>query len=60
MSRDWKVVTSSVTRCEETEDPILDATLVNNEARGASEQLAFILVMISRVAALHQVANAGP
>ena len=35
----------------ENEDPILNATLVNNEAREANKQLAFILVMICRAAA---------
>ena len=71
--RYWKVVTSSysgacheglvglMTRAKETEGSILHATLVNKEARVASTQLAFVvLVLTCRAAVLVQVVNAGP
>ena len=39
-----------MTTAEETEDPVINATLLNNEARQASKQVAFMLVMICRAA----------
>ena len=50
----------SVTVAEETDEPIFNAVLTRPGAREASEQLALILVMIFRAAALEQVFNAGP
>ena len=70
--RDWKVVVRSytaacndqlgdlMTRAEETEDPISNVVLGGPGEKEASEQLAFILVMVCRDAALDQVVNAGP
>jgi hypothetical protein len=70
--RDWKVVMTSytaacntdlaslMTKAETTEDPVVNAALSTLGEREASEQLAFILVMVCRVAALDQVVNAGP
>ena len=49
-----------MTRPDDTEDPVIHATLVNNEAREASNQMACILLMISRAAVLDHVINAGP
>ena len=69
--RDWKVVMRSYTaachdklgvlmdRAENTENPMLNATLQNAGEKEASEQLAFVLVMVCRAAALDQVVNAG-
>jgi hypothetical protein len=45
---------------ETTEDPIVNAALGTLGEREASEQLAFMLVMLCRGAALDQVVNAGP
>ncbi len=70
--RDWKVVMTSYTaacngelallmsKAEMTEEPVMNAVLDTLGERQASEQLAFILVMICRGAALEQVVNAGP
>ena len=69
--RDWKVVMTSYTaavnselaalmlKAEVTEDPIVNAVMASQGEREASEQLAFMLVMICRGAALDQVVNAG-
>ena len=45
---------------EETENPLINATLIRPEAREAGEQLALILVIVCRPAALDQVINASP
>ena len=45
---------------EETENPLINATLIRPEAREACEQLALILVIVCRPAALDQVINASP
>ena len=70
--RDWKVVIRSYTAAchgklaalmevaEETDEPITNVVLPTPGEREASEQLAFILVMVCRGAALDQVVNAGP
>ena len=70
--RDWKVVLTAYTAAvntdlaalmvaaETTEDPIQNAVLGTLGEREASEQLAFMLVMLSTGAALDQVVNAGP
>ena len=50
----------SMTSAEEAEDPVINATLVNNEARAASKRSAFVLAMTCRAAPLDQVVNAGP
>jgi len=47
-------------RAEETDDPVMNAALPNPGEQGSSEQLAFVLVMVCRGAALDQVVNAGP
>ena len=70
--RDWKVVMTTytaacncelallMTKAEMTEEPVVNAVLSIEGERQASEQLAFILVMVCRSAALDQVVNAGP
>ena len=70
--RDWKVTMKSYTaacndklgalvkRAEETDNPVMNAALPNPGGQGSSEQLAFVLVMVCRGAALDQVVNAGP
>ena len=70
--RDWKVVLRSYTaachtglaglmeKAEDTEEPVLNAVQESAGDKEASEQLAFILVMVCRGAALDQVVNAGP
>ena len=69
--RDWKVVMRSYTaacherlgalmdRAETTDQPVQNAVLQNAGEKEASEQLAFVLVMVCRSAALDQVVNAG-
>ena len=69
--RDWKVVVRSYTSAcneflaalmqaaEETDDPIGNAVMTTQGHRESSEQLAFIMVMLCRGAALDQVVNAG-
>jgi hypothetical protein len=49
-----------MSKAEMTEEPVMNAVLDALGERQASEQLAFILVMICRGAALDQVVNAGP
>jgi len=70
--RDWKVVMLSYTgacnsdlsalmaTAEVTEDPVVNAALATTAEKEASEQLAFMLIMVCRGAALDQVVNAGP
>ena len=70
--RDWKVVMTSYTaavntdlatlmiQAESTEDAIQNAVIGTLGEREASEQLAFMLVMLCRGAALDQVVNSGP
>jgi hypothetical protein len=70
--RDWKVVMTSyaaacntdmatvMTKAETTEDDVTNAVMSSQGEKQASEQLAFILVMTCRGAALDQVVNAGP
>ena len=67
--RDWKVVMTSYTaacngelallmrKAEMTQEPLENAALATLVERQASEQLAFILVMICRGAALDQVST---
>ena len=69
--RDWKVVMRSyaaachdklgvlMDRAENSENPVLNATLQITGEKEASEQLAFVLVMVCRAGALDQVVNAG-
>ena len=70
--RDWKAVMTSytaacsgelallMTKAEMTEEEIMNVVLDTLDERAASEQLAFILVMICRGAALDMVVSAGP
>ena len=49
-----------MTTAQTVEDPVITATLMNQEAREAGKQLAFIMAMMFRAPVLGQVVKAGP